>query len=137
MDLVDNLSENTNVTISGNQLTVLGKSYILPKPVIQKQTSYDKTKSTYITATVSGAVTEAVEVDLSLDTNFTMQVTVSYNRYFTVPDNTTFTATRANVTSGNITVVLDSVATQAMGYQGNTFTLNGSMLTSQTIINSL
>ncbi len=134
MDLTDNLSENVSVVISGNTLTVLGKSYILPKPVIQKQTSYNASKSVYVTATVSGAVTEAVEVDISVGVGYVLQATVSYNRYFTVPDGTTFTATSATVTSGNITVVPEPVSTQAMGYQGNTFALNGSLLTSYTVI---
>lgn len=137
MDFSDNLSESVVVTITGNSLNVLGKNFILPKPVVQKQVSYDPTKSIYITVTNNGAITEAVEVSIDTDATFTLVPTVTYNRYYTVADKTTLNATSVTVLSGNLIATIDPANAQSSGYVGTQFSLNGSLLTAKTVITSV
>lgn len=134
MDFTDNLNELVAITITGNSLNVLGKTFVLPKPVIQKQVSYDPTRMVYITVTNNGAITEAVEVSIDTDSTFTLIPTVTYNRYYTVVDGTTLNASSVTVTSGNVVAVIDPANAQSAGYVGTDFKLNGSLLTAKTTI---
>ncbi len=136
MDFTDNLNESIVVTITGNSLNVLGKNFILPKPVVQKQVSYDPTKSIYITVTNNGAIIEAVEVSIDTDATFTLVPTVTYNRYYTVADKATLTATSVTVLSGNVVATIDPANAQSAGFVGTSFILNGALLTAKTIITS-
>ena len=132
MDITDVINEQVTVTSSGNMLSVLGNNYLLPTPIQYKTTNSGN--SLYVTATNNGLVTEAVEVDLSLAAGNVLTPTVTYNRYFWLADNTVLNAISATVVAGSVVATVDPASAQSAGYQGDTFTLSGRLLTSKTVL---
>jgi molybdopterin-binding protein len=137
MDLTDTLSNNVAITITNTALLVLGKTYTLPKVVLYKQTTNNTSRSVYVTAEVNNIVTEAVEVLITVDVNYGLVATVTYDRYTNIVDGTTLNANSVTLAAGNITATIDAASAQALGYTGNTFTLNGNLLTAQTILTGI